>query len=438
MNPPSLPISVRSESFERDDEIDLVEVLGFLYQLRFVILAGALAGLLLGIGYAQFFVKRTFQSKVSVTLDVSALPAITDSKKVVEAYQGALGSPELAAVAFRKILANAPEFAKNLSKRGVSLNDLVSLQTLGDKPADAPLRLMPSTSVQDFVLQANFSEEGLGRKAGEFLLDAVNEAAREYNSRALRIHDESAKNMVQQATLALKAAQSTGEDDGQSREKELNQIQSELAQLEYQLGKAGRAFPAFERFVYAPSSLPRILLPTLPQDNAEGANGKSSAQVQGSAGVVDGLDVNRGIRMVAALEEEGKLTADQAKDFRLKLVKLQSRYLKESSLHSTVSSASRWALAGLYDSMARSAVPIDRSNLFLPLFRFNSDLYTDDLADRSFESPSSKARLVIVGFLFFGTFGGFALGALRIFVLKNQMKFRSYSQAGKGPAQNEK
>ena len=300
-----------------EGEIDLVELLGFLLRIKSFLIGWLLVGLAAGIAVSLASMKTSYYSRITVTIDPAGLPAITDSKRVSEAYQGALGSPDLAAVAFRKLVELSPEFGQRLQDQGTSVADLVSNQTLADKPGSAPLRINSLVSAQDFVIESSLPAPGLGKDAGRGLLVAINNLATEHNNRAVTLFQESSKNLVRQATKAVEGAEASSSQVQDQHETELTRIRTELARLEYRLTRRAQGAAALSVYM---NNVRQPLSVQILSQNREG-------RIQGQMNE-GGLDVDRVLRLVAALEEENRVGAPEAADFKKQLTTLQLNYLR--------------------------------------------------------------------------------------------------------------
>jgi hypothetical protein len=143
---------------------------------------------------------------------------------------------------------------------------------------------------------------------------------------------------------------------------------------------------------------------------------------------VPNLDVDRVLRLAGALEEERKLSKEEAEVIRKDLANLQLSYIKNESLYSSVISANNAVMTSLYDSMAKAVVPVDRTQIFLPLFKLNEQLYRDDMERGVYERPAGRRwPLLLVAGVVGLVLGGF-VGAAREFMRKNGSKFRELSR----------
>jgi hypothetical protein len=403
---------------DRDDEIDLVELLGFVMRIRKPLLLGMVAGSVLGAAWVFGFQRPLYESSVSVTIDPTSLPAINDPKRIVEAYQDALGSPDLAAVAFRRIVESSKPFADAMAARGLALGDLVNSQTQGEERAPRPLRVAHQNSSQDFVLETSFPVAGLGDEAARLLVQGLNDAANEHNARAVSLNQEAAKNLVRQATRAVEEAEASAANVQSQHEAELTRIRSDLARLEYRLiRKAGNSSDLL-RFIDSPREPQTLRLITGVEQS--GPLEKPVAT----------LELDRVLRLASALEEEKRLSEKEADDVRADLVKLQLGFHRNESLYSSVISANGAVMRTLYDSMSKAVVPLARAEAFLPLFKLNEQLYRENPAARSFEVPARRRIAIIAVAALAGLLAGGFIGALREFLARNGAKFRELTREG--------
>lgn len=410
------PSRSQVQSPDAGDEIDLVELLGFLFRIRMSVGGGLVVGLLGGTAAVFVFSKPSFATKLSVSVDAASLPAISDPKKLQETYQGALGSPELVGVAFQRVLEQAPELARRMQERKMSLNDLVTAQTLSERPA--LLKVTPQVSSQDFLLEASLPEPGMGKEAGRILVEAFNLVASEHNSRAVLTLQESSKNLVRQATKAVQEAEANSSEVQSQHQAEFTRIRSELARLEYRLTRRAGGSSELMRFLETRRDPPQTVRLVSGRED-----GQRNVEPQ-----VANLDVDRVLRLAGALEEEKKLSDAEVEGIRKDLANLQLSYLKNEALYSSVISANSAVLTSLYDSMAKAVVPVDRTQTFLPLFKLNEQLYRDDVERALYERPSGRRwPLLLVAAVVGLVFGGF-FGAAREFLRKNGSKFRELSR----------
>ena len=421
---------VSYDNSENSDEIDLVELFGFVFRIRKYLALGLVLGAAVGGALAFLLPSPTYLSKVSVTLDSASLPAITDSKKVVESFAGALASPDLAIVALKHIWDGAPKLQQNFARRNVQLEELLAMQTLPSVAEKlVPLKLTSSSSATDFIIEVSLQEPGLKEnenasvQASKLLLSAYNEAADEHNKRALIMNQESSKNQVRQATKAVEEAEGASGDVQVQREGELTRIRTELARLEFRLSK--KAQSESSRFLLGYFAELKSDSPTQILTPAKDGQFQSIPYNNGQ------LSVERVVRLLSGLEEEGKLSEKDAEEIKQKVVNLQLSYVKNEHLYSSVISSNKAVLNLLYDSMAKAVVPVDRNVSFLPLFRLNDQLYSSSEASKTLEVRSQQKRsLYIVGSAILGLMLGGLVGGGRMFLRKNFAKLQKIALEG--------
>lgn len=412
-----------TESGTHDDEIDLFALLGFMWSVRVYAVMGLALGALVG---SYFALSRAtgYVTKISVSLDGGSLPAVTDPKLVVDNFTSALNSPELVQAAFDALIKAAPGLPASLEAQKIEVSNLVSRQVLADKPALIPLRIKQSLSNSDFTLEALLPVKGLGAEAAKALVAAFNASASMANSKAISMKTDTTKILVSEATQASSEADSNYGSLRIAHESELAKVRNELAQLEYRLYKYARTSGLdVSQFVTRMSSAATHIynMSNFSTKDADGSVRTADADDDAS------LSTDRLVRLTAALTEERKIKVSEADEIHAKIAALKARFEKSKAIYSSVRQASKATLDKLFVSMQKAAVPIDRTSLFLPLFKVNEGMFETSLQNKSVEVPSSSNLSLILLGAVSGSILAIIARGLAVFIKRNKARIMSLS-----------
>ena len=123
-----------------NDEIDLVELLGFFWKIKLEIVVGAVVGALIGLAVAYKVLPVSYRTQIPLVLDKNEIN-VDDPKKLVENFNNAINVSDVSRLVWRSVFNQSPELARTLKDNGLNDEVLASHQTLADKPENAPLRL---------------------------------------------------------------------------------------------------------------------------------------------------------------------------------------------------------------------------------------------------------------------------------------------------------
>jgi hypothetical protein len=397
------------------DEIDLVELLAIAWRLRYATLAGTVIGLAAGLVYS-FVRTPSYETTSPVTISADSLPANTDSKKVLEMYTAALGSPEVATAAFFALATNAPDLAQNLKTQNISIADLVRTQTALEsvgKPNKSLIQITPSASPADFFITTRLPAKGLGERARLALMSAINAAAKTYNQRETQKFNAQAQGALKEAEENILKSLTKQETKLVNTYATQTRIKSELAQLEYKLQRSsGSEGPSFARLsLNAPV-------------NVVISNSENKVSDPSSRPTIGAADFDRVTRLKAILVSEKRMGEKESNELDTYIARLQMKAQRvRADLDPLISSieGGRETLATAQRAVMRG---LDRSISYLPSFALDSAVTAEEARSvRVEQSPGRTLPIAAGGIL--GAVLGFMIVAAYQFIRRNQRRLYS-------------
>lgn len=392
------------------DEIDLVELLGFFWKIKFEIVAGLIIGLIGGAAVAYRVLPVVYKTQIPLSLDKTE-PPLADAKKFVETFNSTLNSTETARLIWRSVSNQSPELGRVFKDAGLTDESLAASQALSSAPDKAPLRLRESASPRDFVLDVSLPVQGLNTRSGDVFAAAIQHA---FSGVASAADSDKLAGSAKPATAAgpAGAAGAAGgapiEVQDEYREQLLKAKQDYL-KIEFLLNKLSRTLPEFTSFMAAAEADLRALNVNLTAAGAAMAEAQEQFAVQ--------AQYERMHRMVALLLAEGRMKPDEANDTVQRAQQIREEIFGLIPLARR--EAEKIAAAdGLRKQHGKDGV---RAGIPLMPTLISASLNGSAM---TIEQPVSKRKIALVLGAFLGAFAGFAFGGLRIFLKKNGHRLR--------------
>lgn len=391
-----------------NDEIDLVELLGFFWKIKLEIALGAVVGALIGLGVAYKVLPVTYRTQIPLVLDKNELN-IEDPKKLVENVNNALNVSDVSRLVWRSVFNQSPELARTLKEANLSDEALASRQTLADKPENAPLRLRESASPRDFILDVSLPVQGLNQRSGELFASAIQMA---FNSNA-SVTEPDPDAPVQMANAntpsAAPALLAPAGESSEMRE-QLLRLRQELVKIEYLSSKLGQGLAEFNGFVKLTEAQAKPFQVNLAAPD-QARDYFDQMVVQGQ--------FERIQRMTAVLLAENRLTPEDANDTVTRAMQVRDEILQiipDARQEGAQALKASMKLKGLDLGVKKLAGITATLPLLVPANASGEAL--------SLEQAISKRKIALVLGVFLGAFAGFALGGGRIFLQKNGQRLR--------------
>lgn len=396
------------------DEIDLVELLGFFWKIKFEIVAGLIIGLIGGAAVAYRVLPVVYKTQIPLSLDKSE-PQLADAKKFVETFNATLNSTETARLIWRSVFNQSPELGRVFKDAGLTDESLATSQALSAAPDKAPLRLRESASPRDFVLDVSLPVTGLTTRSGDVFAAAIQHAFSGVASAADSEKLDGSAKPVSAAPGAAGSAGASGAAGGAPIEvqdefrEQLLKAKQDYLKIEVLLNKLSRTLPEFTSFMAVADADLRALNVNLTAGGAAMAEAQEQFTVQ--------AQYERMHRMVALLLAEGRMKPDEANDTVQRAQQIREEIFELIPLARR--EAEKLAAAGGLRKQhgkdgVRAGIPLMPTLISASL---NGSAMT-------IEQPVSKRKISLVLGAFLGAFAGFAFGGLRIFLKKNGHRLR--------------
>ena len=391
-----------------NDEIDLVELLGFFWKIKLEIVVGAVVGELIGLAVAYKVLPVSYRTQIPLVLDKNEIN-VDDPKKLVENFNNAINVSDVSRLVWRSVFNQSPELARTLKDNGLNDEVLASHQTLADKPENAPLRLRESASPRDFVLDVNLPVQGLNQRSGELFASAI-QMALASNATVPEPDSDNPAQLTNANTPSAAPALLAPVGESSEMREQLLRLRQELLKIEYMSSKLGQGLPEFGGFVKTSESQAKpfqvsLAAPADARDYFE----QMTVQTQ----------FERIQRMVAALLAEGRVTAEDANDTVTRAMQIRDemfQLIPDARVEGAQALKASMKLKGIEVGGRRLAGITAALPSLVPANAAGEAL--------SLEVPTSKRKIALVLGVFLGAFAGFALGGGRIFIQKNGQRLR--------------
>lgn len=391
-----------------NDEIDLVELLGFFWKIRLEIILGAVVGALIGLAVAYKVLPVSYRTQIPLVLDKNELN-VDDPKKLVESFNSALNVSDVSRLVWRSVFNQSPELARTLKSSGLTDESLASRQTLADKPENAPLRLRESASPRDFVLDVNLPVRGLNQRSGELFASAI-QMAFTSNATVPEPEGDAPAQLTNANTPSAAPALLAPIGESSELREQLLRLRQELLKIEYLCSKLGQGLPEFNGFVKWTESQAKPFQVSL-GTSADARDYYEQSVVQ--------AQFERIQRMTAVLLAENRMTAEDANDTVTRAMQVRDEVFElipDARVEGAQALKASLKLKGMEPGLKKMNGITASLPSLVPANAAGEAL--------TFEAPVSKRKIALVLGVFLGAFAGFALGGGRIFIQKNGQRLR--------------
>lgn len=415
------------------DEIDLRDLIKFVWGLRVYLVVGAALGAAAGFILPGTFVPLKYRSQFPIRIDVKSLPAIADPKALVETLNSSIATSKADEIFFNSFAAAFPFFAERYGsaqsgslssaadesaaaepERAIGVPPSPFQAALSKNTKDMPVRVEGSLSSEQFVASVELPFQTFDEaKLSSVVVSALNAIITDHNKRASEIYAiqnnaelEDKKLTQENALAALKAG-------GRTSREELQRVAIEIHRFSYRFFSLTSSLPDAARTLINRSDRPD-------QDDASdiySLRTPSRIVYEKAAG-----NLAQSVTVVSLLAETGQLGADQVNNFHESYQSLQfelSRAFAEVQTQQEMTSRAAQELAA---TVKASLTPISREKSFLPLFE--STRPADGRAPQAgravesagAEKPSPSPRMLFAAFTLLGMLATGFLGAAATFV----------------------
>jgi LPS O-antigen subunit length determinant protein (WzzB/FepE family) len=348
------------------NDLEIVDVFRFIWKLRWAALVGGAFGLLTAT--IVMYVKQ--QAPVStflVNIDRSSLPALTDSRDVVNRFNAVIGSSEFSRRILEQFLSANPDYKLAFEKNGYEVHKI--LQEPAVRGASS-IAIEPGNNQHDYIITTSFPFIDTKMSWMQAFMHLINEN--------IRIMNLSLREQVQSTASQL--------IEGVAR-----------VSSEERFQRSESSFKNMVRAIDLKTELWRVLL-SMQSLNLD-SNALRSAILHESVDRNHGLRTSDVILELAVFEVtqatfDGRLTTEQSRDLRNKIVAIK-RELDELA----------WNEAFADQSFAQAKVALSRIEVnFLreidPRYSLMPDFKLDPLMNQWMDSYNQKNRRKLDFYIF--------------------------------------
>lgn len=414
--PEPLPSQVQAS-----DEIDLRDLIKFVWGLRVYLLAGAALGAVAGFYLPGTVVPLKFRSQIPIRIDVKSLPAIVDSKALIDTLNSSLATSHADEVLHRSFADAFPFFAEQYSfPQAVEAGQVEGgapspfQGALSKSTKDLPVRVEGSLSSEQFVASVELPFQTFDRaKLSSVVVSALNEISVRHNNRESEIYAiqnnaalNDKKRTQESALAALKA-------NGRKSREELQRVAIEIHRFSYRFLSLTPSLPDTARALMARSDRP---------DQDDVADIYSLRTPSRMVYEQAAAHLAQSVTAVSLLAVTGQLSTDQVNSFHENYQGLQFELSRAYAEVQTQQELTSRAAQEHAVTVQASLTPISREKSFLPLFEPTRSTEGENMQAGSFgsregsEKPSPSPRMLFAAFTLLGVLVTGFFGAAVTFV----------------------
>jgi hypothetical protein len=341
-----------------NDEIDLIDLLRTLWDLKFFAVGGLVAGICIAVAVVPFVVKTKFAAKVNVNLDISSLPAISVPDELVKKLNEQLATERADRILTAQVLAEFPALANKVASGELIFSGRTALAA-----KDLPVFVENSLGNNRFLVNVLLNEPPSGQ--GNMLLALTrgfNEIAKLANEDAERVYLAQGKAALQNARMANEKSQQlvqTSRNDDRS----LAPIAAEIQSTEFKLQSVAQGLNARAKEFLRQSVSTKT-------SYIEPADEKKSYEMTVDAIMYRQSNerLTRSFAIVAMLASEKARTDEELAAQRAELTRLQTELEAAFTRRMTFQRMADASAAAYSEALRNSSLPLDPARNFLPLF----------------------------------------------------------------------
>jgi hypothetical protein len=340
-----------------NDEIDLIDLLRTLWDLKFYAVGGLVAGICIAVAIVPFAVKTKYTAKINVNLDITSFPAISVPDELVKKLNEQLGTERADRILSAEVLREFPELSK-MSQDG---EPIFSGRT-ATSAKDLPVLIENSSGTNRFLvgitLGARPTAEGNLRLA---LTQGLNEIVRLANLDAEQVYLAQGKSALQNASLANEKSQDLVEKS-RNDERSLAPIAAEIQIEEFKLQSVAQSLnPSAREFL-------RQSVRVKGGDEFRDEKKSYEMTVDAIMYLQSNERLTRAFAIVAMLSSEKARSPEEIASRRAELSRLQSELEAAYTRRVTYQRMADASAAAYSDALRSSSQPVDPARVFLPSF----------------------------------------------------------------------
>jgi hypothetical protein len=355
------------------------------------------------------FIPTKYLLSWQTTVENSSGPILSEPEKLNERFQKVLGRPEYALRFVQELANEIPELKTFLEKNPGGAKHLSNSLSNSSRLSQPFVKVISNSSAQDFTIDF-FAELSLpAQESMKKVTKAINLIV-DLNNQGVAANEEYQMKELKETIYRLQSDSSQeigAENRDFFREQSLvwqqcTRLETRLFRLAEQKGLLGSSRGILFR-----------------------AGGSQSGLSQDSTGFGSDSATLTSYRLLALLEDEGKIKSEESKSVREELIDLDRRLemirkdkMREQSLSQNV-------LKGVLENFQKSASTVSTRQQLLPKLRI-SEVETSDtgkMSDSNRSAAMSDYKWLGISLLS-GILVGFCVGAVQVFWSSNKMKLK--------------
>lgn len=340
------------------DEIDLIDLMRTIWDLRFFWVAGAVLSVVATLTLLPFVLPTRYVAKLNVAVDITSLPALSAPEEVTKKINEQLGTERADRVLTESVLAEFPELARYKDDM-----NLLFEGRLAQSPKDLPVSLAAKVGTNHFLatvtLPARPGQKGNMHRA---LTKGLNALVAQANQDEELVHRSQVSSSLESART-VNASTSAILRESQSGLGDLVDIMGKIQTVAYALeSKAAALSPSARQFLGRLDSSPESQKAAEPAPKPERSADTILYQRSNEW-------VSRSFTILGLLSDEKKISTTERNSMRAELIALQGQLDAAYTERSTFQRLIEDSTTHLSEALRISTQPIDRSKSFLPQFR---------------------------------------------------------------------
>ena len=341
-----------------DDEIDLVDLMQTIWDLRMFILGGCLAGLISAVTVVPLLIPNRYVAKLHVSVDIASLPALSAPEEVTKKVNEQLGSERADRILTQSFLAEFPALKEHLDNDGFLFDGRDAQNS-----KDLPVFLSSKIGSNHFLVTANMPIP-VDKKAGVYraVTEGLNSIVALANQDEERIHRAQVSAALQNART-VNTSTAAILRDSQTGVSELINLATQIQTKAYRLDSR----------VQELSPQARVFLERGQHNNKNNEPTDPVTQSDRSADYLvyqqSNERLSRSFTILGLMDDEKRMDAAALATLKSELSGLQAKLDAAYAERATLQKLIDGSATNLSETLRLSSQPIDRAKTFLPQFK---------------------------------------------------------------------
>ena len=419
--PPTSPVGALDKTGQRFQELTLADAITFIIRLRSFIIAGIVAGTILGGTVAYLYGISGYYTEVYLRADYSAHPAIEKPEKVAKIMGNILRSTWGVGIVFDTLEERSTVFSRE--RNAVNLEkDTFVLKVMALEPYHR-IVFKELSAKDEYVMQVSLPVRSFEDEAGRIIGDAVNQMIARYNEAANSNQVLKRETSIRSAKQRYAHAEQIYSESVLNVFEQLQESRQELIRIDYLLTSK---IPESLRKAYGTFLGPEKRAATsqviVPMSTGKNQQSSSVGNIRKNIDELLRQDMDRLVKMSVLIKNKNLAPAEEIDALINRAYAVQKAVAALDS-GKTIAEA-KMALKTSATNLTRigdlHAAELDPSTFNLPKFEVDTTLYASESSNVPFELKSSNRRKVFLMVLLIAVVAFTFVGFMRILIKRSR------------------